>query len=258
MNDKDSVQNVIESYRKRQKSARRAPLVVILSVILLVVGIGAIVFWLIGLFNSPGGLSLPFSNTETPTITLTFTPTVTFTPSPTATETPTTAPTETPTITPTVAGPFIYQVEEGDSCYTIAFKYKVDLLLLITLNNLTPECAISPGMLLTIPGPDTLMPTATSLPPNLPRGTKIEYVVQVGDSLLGIALKFNTTQESILKENPEVKNPNDIKVGQKLIILVNLVPTTTPLPPTKAAGTGTPTLVIGTPVNITPTVTKAP
>jgi len=258
MSDKDSnVQNVIDSYRKRQQSAKRAPLVVGLMAVFLIIGVGLLIVWVVNMLNSPNGFSLGLFSTETFTPTVTSTSTLTPTPTDTPTVTPTETPTETPTISPTVAGPFIYQVEAGDSCYTIAFKYKVDLLLLITINNLTPECPINPGDLLTIPGPNTQLPTATAIPLDLPRGTKIQYVVQTGDSLLGIALKFFTTIEAILKENPTIKNENDIKVGQILTVPVNLVPTATPAPPTPTGG-GTSTLVIGTPVNITPSATKQP
>jgi LysM repeat protein len=258
MSDKDSnVQNVIDSYRKRQQSAKRAPLMVGLAAVFLVIGVGLIIVVVVNMLNSPNGFSIKLFATDTLTPTLTSTSTLTPTPTNTPTVTPTETPTEMPTVTATVAGPFIYQVESGDSCYTIAFKYKVDLLLLITINNLTPECPINPGDLLTIPGPTTQLPTTTAVPVDLPRGTKIQYIVQTGDSLLGIALKFFTTIEAILKENPGIKNENDIKVGQLLIVPVNLVPTVTPAPPTPT-GSGTPTLVIGTPVNLTPSATRQP
>ncbi len=258
MSDQDSnVQHVIDSYRKRQKSARRAPIFVVLAVAFLIVGIGFLIFWLVGYLNNPGG-SLPFLATDTLTPTTTFTATATATETPTPTETPTLAPTETPTLTPTVAGPFIYQVVEGDTCYTIAYKYNVDLLLLITANNLTPECIISPGKQLIIPGPETVLPTSTLVVDDLPRGTKIEYTVVVGDSLGALALRFNTEVEAILEENPDIENENDILVGMTIIIPVNLVPTSTPAPPTPTPAPGTPTQIIGTPVNITPTATKAP
>jgi LysM repeat protein len=206
------------------------------------------------------GRSLFSKPTETPTATLTLTATTTATLTATPTITPTEAPTETPTVSPTLPGPFLYRVQEGDSCYSIALFYKVDLLLLIQANNLTPECNIQPGTDLIIPGADAKLPTATEIPPDLPRGTKIKYIVQVGDSLGAIAIKFNTTEEAILKENPSIKDKNNILVGTELIIPVNLVPTKTPIPPTATLGPGTPTRFIGTPVNltITPTATKAP
>lgn len=259
MSDQDSdVQNVIESYRRRQQSARRAPVVIFLAALFLIAGIGFLIFWGIGMLNSNGGSLFSFLATETPTQTATFTPTATATQTLTPTPTETPLPTDTETPVPTIAGPFIYQVVEGDTCYSIAFNYEIDLLLLITANNLTPECIISPGDLLTIPGPDASLPSATPLPDNLPRGTKIEYRVVVGDSLNGLALKFNTTVEAILEENEDVENENDIQVGQILIIPVNLVPTSTPVPPSATPAPGTPTKIVGTPVNVTPTATTSP
>jgi LysM repeat protein len=259
MSDKDTnVQNVIESYRKRQQTAKRAPILILLAALLLIAGIAVIIFWIVGMVNSSEGFSLFVKKTATFTPSPTFTSTLTFTPTSTATETPTVTLTETPTITPTVAGPFIHQVLEGESCYGIALKYKVDLLLLITTNNLTAECLIKPGDQLVIPGPGATMPSATPIPVNLPRGTKIQYIVVSGDSLGALAIRFNTTVVAILKENPTIKNDNDIKVGQILTIPVNLVPTNTPAPPTATPGPGTPTRFIGTPVNVTPTFTSTP
>ena len=43
------------------------------------------------------------------------------------------------------------------------------------------------------------------------------YQVEVGDSLDSIAKRFNTTIDSILKEN-NISNPSDIMVGTKIVI----------------------------------------
>lgn len=228
MSDKESAQDVIEAYRKRQQSARKAPLVMGAAALLLVVGLAVLIFWLVG----GGTISLPFLATETPTPTATATSTATATVTSTPTETPTETPTATITETPTASGPFIYQVGEGESLWAIAEKFKVDLLVLIAINNLDPATAgnIPVGYRLTIPGPDTVLPTTTALPTNMRPGTKIQYQVLLGDSLLGIAIKFNSTVEAIKKENT-IENENQIYAGLLLIIPVNLVtpvPTTTP------------------------------
>ena len=96
------------------------------------------------------------------------------------------------------------------------------------------------------------LPTSTPIPANLPRGTKVDYIVQSGDTLAGIASLFNSTEEDIIKEN-NITDPNAIQVGQLLIVPVNMVtptptrpPTSTPITP--GPGTLLPTTTF-TPVN---------
>jgi len=225
MSEKESAQNVIEAYRKKQQAARRAPLLFGIMAVLLIAGAALIIFWLLG--SGRPSFSIALFATDTPTATNTPVPTATATATPTATNT--SVPTQTPTITitPTQSGPFVYQVEEGDSLWTISQEFKVDLLVLITVNNLDPATAnIRVGDKLIIPAPDTKLPSATPLPTNIARGAKIEYHVQLGDSLLAIANQFNSTVESIKKEN-KIENENQIYPGQILTVLVNIV---TPVP----------------------------
>lgn len=239
MSDKDTAQTVIDSYRKRQQAAKRAPLILGIAALLLIVGAAALIFWLAGP-NRPA-IALFASATPTPTVTATSTATPTETATPTVTPTETATPTV--TLTPTISGPFTYQVQEGDNLFDIAQRFEVDLLLLITLNNLDPiNPIIHVGDALTIPGPDTQLPTGTPLPTNLPRGTRIEYRVQTGDSLLAIALAYNSTIDAIKEEN-DIENENELFVGQVLTIPVNLVtpvPTSTTAPPSETPGPGTP------------------
>jgi LysM repeat protein len=251
MTDKqENPQDVIESYRKRQQTARRAPLVFIIAAVLLIVGAAALIFWLV----SGGGLpSFALRSTDTPTSTVTSTVTPTFTLTNTPTLTSTASLTPTITITPTNPGPVEYVVVEGDTCFGIAAKFNIDLLLLITINNLDANCTIQVGQKLIIPGPDTSLPTETTIPSNLPPGTKIEYVVKVGDTLATIAAKFNSTTDAIIKEN-KLTNPNDLLVGQKLIIPVNLV---TPVP-TATPTSSTPVATTRVPPTLTLTATRVP
>ena len=46
------------------------------------------------------------------------------------------------------------------------------------------------------------------------------YVVKQGDTLYGIANKFNTTVEKIVSDN-ELTHPNELVVGQTIVILRN-------------------------------------
>lgn len=232
MSEKESAQNVIESYRKRQQAARRAPLLLGVTAVLLIAGAAILIFWLLG--SGAPKFSIALFPSDTPTPTETSTPTATATASPTATETlpPTETPTETPV--PTQSGPFVYQVKEGDSLWSISQEFKVDLLVLIAVNNLDPAAPnLRTGDKLIIPAPDTQLPSATPLPENIGRGTRIEYRVQLGDSLGAIANRFNSTIEDIKEEN-KIENENSIFPGQVLIIRVNIV---TPIPTATEAPT---------------------
>jgi LysM repeat protein len=245
MSDKENPQNVIESYRKRQQTAQKAPLILGIAAVFLVIGAAALIFWLLS--DGTTSISLFATATATPTETATPTATATQTATPTQTATATETPTE--TLTPTPSGPFVYEVVQDDTIFGIAERFNVDPFLLMAINNIDPSNpVIDIGDQLTIPGPDTELPTETPLPENLRPGTKIEYFVKFGDTLAIIAEKFLTTIESLLEEN-QLENQNEIFVGQKLIVVVRLVtpvPTTTPAPPTatSAAQTELPTETI--------------
>ncbi len=242
MSDKDNPQDVIEAYRKRQQTAQRAPMILGIAAVLLVIGAAVIIFWLLSDNIKMPSIALFPTETATPTETSTPTATSTLTATPTQTATPTETPTA--TLTPTPSGPFVYEVVEGDNLFDIATRFNVDLDVLIAINNLDPNNPIIDiGDQLTIPGPDTELPTETPLPDTLRPGSQIEYFVKTGDTLAIIAEKFLSTINSIVEEN-NLENPNDIFVGQKLIIIVQLVtpvPTTTPAPPTATGSPPTPT-----------------
>ena len=239
MSDKESPQSVLDAYHRRQQRSQKAPVVfMIIGAILLIGGAAAVIFWLLG----PD--QLPFApkdtDTPTPTVTLTDTPAPTSTNTPTIS--PTSAPTETPspTVTTTPSGPFIYVVVEGDTLGSIATQFNTDVATLLALNpSIDPETMlIKVGDQILIPAPDTQLPSATPLPSGLPPGTEIEYRIQAGDTLAQIADTYNSTVEEIMEANPEIENANDIKVGQVIIIPVNIV---TPVP-TATSGTIFPTI----------------
>ena len=250
MSDKESAQNVIDSYRKRQSMAQKAPLIFAIAAILLIVG-AAIIIW----FVAVGGASVLAQDTPTPTITSTVTEvpaTPTIAPTDTATLPPPTY-TPTPTLTATASLPFQYTVQEGDNLGKIADKFSVDVPSILALNPeiKPPNYVIFVGQSILIPPPNLKAPTGTPLPENLPPGTIIEYTVVEGDSLNLIAAKFNSTADEIFKENKDkykLKTINDpLFVGWILRIPVNIV---TPVP-TATVGTIYPTAP--TPPSATPT-----
>jgi uncharacterized protein YkwD len=227
--------DAISSFRKRRQ--QRGAFLVYGAIGLVVLGVIVLIVWLTGGSNAP--LAGLFA-TDTPTLTLTFTPTNTSTPSltPTITETPTITPTDTP------SGPFPYTVLEGDTLDGIAQKFNLGeegILLILDQNpSIIDEFngVIFVGQTLLIPPPGTTRPTATPIPPNLARGTLIEYRVLPGDTLAGIAARFNSLEANIISEN-DIENANALQVGQVLQIPVNLVTPTATLPPTSTPITPT-------------------
>jgi LysM repeat protein len=253
MDQKNSPQNVINSFRRRQQMM---PFVIGgLAVLLVAVGVIILVVWFSGP-NRPA-ISLFSSATPTPTNTPTQTPVT-----PTLTNTPTSTMTITPTVTETSTptGPYQYTVKENDNCWSIAQALKVDLPVLQAINGFAPDqCPIVPGQKILIPAPGQVLPTETAIPSNIVKGTKITYIVKSGDTLALIASRFNSTIEEIIKATNEyntknklttMTDQNTIYVGQTLIIPVQI---TTPTATRAATSTLGPTST-----TIPPTNTKAP
>ncbi len=94
----------------------------------------------------------------------------------------------------------LYQVEKGDTLYSIANKYGITLKELKAINNLESDL-LAIGQLL-----------------NVPSGLSFasSYVVSSGDTLYSIAKKFDTTVDKLKEANN--LSSNMLSVGQKLII----------------------------------------
>jgi LysM repeat protein len=210
---------VILSYRRRKE--RMTPLLLGgLAVLLLVVGVVFVVLWVTG--ENPPQIS--FLSSATPTATETGTPTATATETGTPTETPP------PSETATPEGPQTYIVAEGDSLFSIAEQFGIELELLVAANPEAASGVLLVGQTLIIPAPDSEFPTATPLALTLIPGTTVEYTVRPGDSLQSIAALFNSTADAIAEEN-EIDDPNTIQVGQVLLVPVGIAtPTLTPSP----------------------------
>jgi LysM repeat protein len=236
---------LISSYRKSQQTG---PFIIWGLVLLLIfTGIVVLVVWL----TSANGPKLNLF--ATPTSTVTITPTATATATFTATVTQTS--TATVTLSPTPSEPFDYVVQEGDTLSGISEKftlgdYGVQLLFFLnpTIDPSAPNINI--GDTIKIPNPGYLLPTATLVPNDLQSGTKLDYIVQPGDTISSIASKFNSTFEAILKENNILEaDANKIFIGQKLVIPSNLV---TPTSPPKATITPGPSPTPPSPFTATP------
>jgi len=242
--------NVISSYRKRRM--QRGPILLYGAIGLVVLGLIVIAIWLF----QPGQMINAMLATETPTATFTLTPTNTSTPTATATIT------ETPTVTltSTPSEPFPYVIQQGDSLSAIAEKNNLGQDGVLLIYYLNPDILgkyngnIQEGQTILIPIPGTILPTRTPVPANLPRGTKINYTVLAGDTLAGIAARFNSKTEDIITLN-KIDNANALNVGDVLQIPINLVTATATLSSTSTPVTPT---IEGQPTEASVTETPTP
>ena len=235
MSQKNSAQNIIQSYRKRQQMGPF--LIGGLAVVLVIVGILILAIWLTSA-NKP---AISFLASQTPTQTITSTATsVPPTSTPTMTVTFTVTSTVTQTVTPT--GPTQYTVKDGDTCWAIATTAKVDLEVLLAINSFPAgTCPIKVGDKIWIPTANQQLDTETPVPTDF-RG-EIVYTVKTGDTIQLIATKFNTSIDDIKTRNPTVKDLNKINAGLQLKIRPNIVTAT---PTRRATSTSAPALGIKT------------
>jgi LysM repeat protein len=159
----------------------------------------------------------------------------------------------TATLQPT---PVIYVVQRGDTLFAIGRRFGVNPYDIARANNIINPNLIYPGQSLIIPTggvvwpPTPPPPTTATATPTPPSGGVITYVVQRGDTLYRIALRFGTTIAALRAAN-NLHNTNLIYVGQVLIIPIGSTPpTATPVGPTR---TPTPT-----PIGPTATHTRTP
>ncbi|MFN2286572.1 MAG: PA14 domain-containing protein [Anaerolineae bacterium] len=116
---------------------------------------------------------------------------------------------------PVAAGEVTHIVQPGQTLFSIARWYGVDVWALARANNIVNPNRIYVGQRLVIP--KSTVPGASNV-----------YIVKVGDTLYSIARVYKTTAWTIARANG-IYNLNYIYVGQRLII-PGAAPTPTPAP----------------------------
>jgi LysM repeat protein len=121
---------------------------------------------------------------------------------------------------PATPGVGTYTVRSGDTLYAIAARYNTTVATLAQLNKIVNPNLIFPGQVLQVsgvvqPSPPTPQPTQIPVPQPLPRPAT--HVVQPGENLFRISLKYNITWDVLARANG-IFNPNLIFPGQVLVI----------------------------------------
>ncbi|MEZ4672121.1 MAG: LysM peptidoglycan-binding domain-containing protein [Anaerolineae bacterium] len=109
--------------------------------------------------------------------------------------------------------PSIYTVAAGDTLKTIAAKYGTTWQALAAANNIINPNIIYPGQRLQISY--STQPQPTPVPP--PSNTPTYHVVQPGETLQIIAVKYGRTWQQLAASN-NLSNPNFVYSGQRLLI----------------------------------------
>ncbi len=105
-------------------------------------------------------------------------------------------------------GTFAYTVQPGDSMFLIAQRFGVSLNALIAANPQIPN----PNLI--FPGQIVCVPIVSQTPPSqCPAGT-FAYTVKPGDTMFNIARRFGVSLDALIRANPQIPNPNQIRPGQ--------------------------------------------
>lgn len=115
----------------------------------------------------------------------------------------------------------IYTVVAGDTLGSIATQYGITVEEIAEANNLSNIHTLDVGQQLLIPlgggdtAADTTEPAAEAT--EAPAATEQEYIVQAGDNLYRIGLRYGFTVEELTAYN-NLANPNSLEIGQRILI----------------------------------------
>lgn len=188
------------------------------------------------------GQPQPAAVVPTATPRATHTPTPRWTPTPIDTATPRPSPTPSPT-------PIFHEVQSGETIIFIASYYGTTSEAIMEANGLDESTArmLLPGQELLIPSTG---PVGGPIPGAVAQGPQVIHEVESGETLISIAIDYDTTVEGILDAN-DLDSPDLIYVGQELIVPL-MPPTTTPTLTPSATPSSTPGPPYDAPHPLTP------
>ena len=106
---------------------------------------------------------------------------------------------------------YLYQVRSGDSIFSISERYKVRWQDIAQMNDLVEPYLLDAGSEVKLPISE--ITRSQQFYENLKN--KI-YVVERGDTFVSIAQKLNISITDLLRANPQMPSPDELRVGQVL------------------------------------------
>ena len=101
----------------------------------------------------------------------------------------------------------VYVVKAGDTLSSIAARYHTTYQQIAKINGISNPNLIRVGQTLKISGGAAPAASAAQY-----------YTIVRGDTLSGVARKYNTNVAQLCRLNPTIKNPNLIRIGQRIRI----------------------------------------
>lgn len=115
----------------------------------------------------------------------------------------------------------IHIVQNGDTLYSIAQTYNTTVTTLVTLNSIPNSDVISVGQQIYVPNCGTqlieIQDDQTGASALAAEVEKIIHVIQEGEGLFDIALRYGVTVTSIAQAN-NIQDINTVYLGQELVI----------------------------------------
>lgn len=136
-----------------------------------------------------------------------------------------------------------YTLKRGDSLWKVAIKFKIPLAALTAANDIPNPDKVREGQKVTVPDQQSAraatakpISTARAATPASSDGSKL-YEVQAGDTLSGLAKRFNTSVSDIVQRNGLESTKALIRIGQelKLPASAEVPPPEAPLCPVRGA-----------------------
>ncbi len=109
---------------------------------------------------------------------------------------------------------YLHKVEKGQTLYSIAKAYQVDIKILEADTNNIP---LKIGQIIKIPATENNIKNENK---SSEHSNALYHIVLSKETLFGISRKYNVEEADILKANPEVEK-NGLKVGQTIVIPQN-------------------------------------
>ena len=112
--------------------------------------------------------------------------------------------------------PTVHVVRSGEHLTGIARRYGMTIAAIVAANRIKDPSYLRVGQRLTIPGTGSTSSPSTAAPAPAAPGATV-HVVGSGETLSGIALRYGTTVDALVRANG-IKDPSYVRTGQRLTI----------------------------------------